>query len=189
MSKKVYVLIDGENIDATLGKILERRPNPEDRPRWHYVLAHARELYPDAEVSGLFFLHSPSDELLPIAFVKALTALGFTVVPLKGTGNINEQVVDIGILRTLTGIFDQGEGHVILVSHDGGYADIVKDLLGNNHDVSIVGFNEFVSSAYVHLQPLGLQIFDLENDVGAFDVELPRVRVIDLEEFDPSSYL
>lgn len=189
MSKKVYVLIDGENIDATLGKILERRPNPEDRPRWHYVLSHTRELYPEAEVSGLFFLHSPSDELLPIAFVKALTALGFTVVPLKGTGNINEQVVDEGIVRTLESIFDQGSGDVVLVSHDGGYANMVKDLLNNGHEVSIVGFNEFISSMYVHLQPIGLRLFDLENEVGAFDVELPRVRVIDLEEYDPTAYL
>lgn len=189
MSNKVYVLIDGENIDATLGKILERRPNPEDRPRWHYVLSHARKLYPNADITGLFFLHSPSDELLPIAFVKALTALGFTVVPLKGTGNIHEQVVDIGILRTLTGIFDQGEGDVILVSHDGGYANVVKDLLDNDHEVSIVGFNEFISSSYVYLQPSGLDLYDLENEVGAFDVQLPRVRVIDLEDFDPTSFL
>lgn len=189
MSKKVYVLIDGENIDATLGKILERRPNPEDRPRWHYVLSHAQKLYPNADITGLFFLHSPSDELLPIAFVKALTALGFTVVPLKGTGNVNEQVVDIGILRTLTGIFDQGDGDVILVSHDGGYANVVKDLLHNDHDVSIVGFNEFISSMYVHLQSSGLRLFDLENEVGAFDVQLPRVRVIDLDDFDPTSFL
>ena len=121
--------------------------------------------------------------------MKALTALGFTVVPLKGSGNINEQVVDIGILRTLTGIFDQDEGEVILVSHDGGYANVVKDLLNNDHEVSIIGFNEFFSSMYVHLQPLGLRLFDLENEVGAFDVQLPRVRVIDLDEFDPSLFL
>ena len=30
-----YVLIDGENIDATLGtSILGRRPHPDERPRW-----------------------------------------------------------------------------------------------------------------------------------------------------------
>ena len=40
-----YLVVDGENIDATLGlSVLDRRPNPEERPRWDRVLesAHGR---------------------------------------------------------------------------------------------------------------------------------------------------
>ena len=38
-SRTTYVLIDGENIDATLGtSILGRRPRPEERPRWERLL-------------------------------------------------------------------------------------------------------------------------------------------------------
>ena len=37
--RTTYVLVDGENIDATLGtSILARRPRPEERPRWERVL-------------------------------------------------------------------------------------------------------------------------------------------------------
>ena len=39
-----YVLVDGENIDATLGtSILGRRPQPDERPRWDRLLSFARE--------------------------------------------------------------------------------------------------------------------------------------------------
>lgn len=35
----MYILIDGENIDATLGvNILKRTPRAEERPRWDRVL-------------------------------------------------------------------------------------------------------------------------------------------------------
>ena len=37
--RTTYVLVDGENIDATLGtSILGRRPRPEERPRWERLL-------------------------------------------------------------------------------------------------------------------------------------------------------
>ena len=36
--EETYLLIDGENIDATLGlSVLERRPTPEERPRWDRI--------------------------------------------------------------------------------------------------------------------------------------------------------
>ena len=36
---------------------------------------------------------------------------------------------------------------------------------------------------------LGVQVHDLEDDVRAFNVSLPRVRIIPLEEFDPEAFL
>ena len=50
-----YLVVDGENIDATLGlSVLDRRPNPEERPRWDRVLecAHGRW---NQRAKGLFF--------------------------------------------------------------------------------------------------------------------------------------
>ncbi len=35
----------------------------------------------------------------------------------------------------------------------------------------------------------GLEIYDLEDDVGAFTVTLPRTRVIPIERFDPWTLL
>ena len=41
MERSTYVLVDGENIDATLGtSILSRRPHPTERPRWERLLKH-----------------------------------------------------------------------------------------------------------------------------------------------------
>ena len=40
--RMTYLLVDGENIDATLGtSILGRRPRPEERPRWDRLLQFA----------------------------------------------------------------------------------------------------------------------------------------------------
>lgn len=47
-----YLLVDGENIDATLGmSVLGRRPEPEERPRWDRVLSFCDTLS-DQEAGG-----------------------------------------------------------------------------------------------------------------------------------------
>lgn len=44
--RSTYVLVDGENIDATLGSsILNGRPTPEQRPRWERVLDFAERTW------------------------------------------------------------------------------------------------------------------------------------------------
>ncbi len=53
--RATYVLVDGENIDATLGQsILGRRPNPHERPRWDRLL-HAVTLTPIISAAVLVF--------------------------------------------------------------------------------------------------------------------------------------
>jgi uncharacterized protein len=46
-----------------------------------------------------------------------------------------------------------------------------------------------MSTALTELTAEGLELHDLEDDVGAFTVALPRVRVIPIESFDPWSLL
>src|SRR5919106_660942 len=54
--RETVLLVDGENIDATLGgSLLGRRPAPEERPRWDRVLDHARDVWAQ-DARGLFFL-------------------------------------------------------------------------------------------------------------------------------------
>src|SRR5690606_33325159 len=92
--RKTYLLVDGENIDATLGtSILGRRPRPEERPRWDRLLEWTEAAF-DQSVTGLFFLAANAE--LPTSFVQALLAIGFRPVPLRGEG----KVVDIAIQRT-----------------------------------------------------------------------------------------
>lgn len=77
--RNTYVLVDGENIDATLGaSILGRRPRPEERPRWERLLQFATERW-GQPTSGLFFLAANNE--LPMPFVQALLAIGYRPIP------------------------------------------------------------------------------------------------------------
>jgi uncharacterized protein len=182
-SRTTYVLVDGENIDATLGtSILGRRPRPEERPRWERLLEFARDRWEQPAV-GLFFLAAGTE--LPMAFVQALLALGYRPVALAG--GPGEKVVDIAIQRTLVEL-GRREADALLVSNDGDFVEQVGDLLDGRR-VGVVGFAEFRNSAFTQLAERGLEIFDLEYDVNAFNSQLPRIRIIPIDEFDPVQFL
>jgi uncharacterized protein len=182
-ARTTYVLVDGENIDATLGtSILGRRPRPEERPRWERLLQFARDRWSQPAV-GLFFLAANGE--LPMSFVQALLAIGYRPVPLSGAAG--EKVVDIAIQRTLAEL-RRREADVLLVSNDGDFAEQVGDLLDGRR-VGVVGFVEFRNAAFVQLTEDGLETFDLEYDVQAFNEQLPRVRIIPIDEFDPAQFL
>jgi uncharacterized protein len=181
--RRTFVLVDGENIDATLGgSVLGRRPLPEERPRWERVTAYAERLW-GQPVTGLFFLNV-SGNTMPTAFVQALLALSYRPIPLAGRSD--EKVVDIGIQRTLDALADHPEADVLLCTHDADFAEHVKRLTGEDRRLGLLAFREFASSAFT---AQGLRIHDLEDDVGAFNVSLPRVRIIALEDFDPELFL
>jgi len=182
-ARTTYVLIDGENIDATLGtSILGRRPRPEERPRWERLLQFARERW-DQPAQALFFLAANSN--LPMTFVQALLAIGYRPIPVSG--GPGEKVVDIAIQRTLVEL-RRREADVMLVSNDGDFVEQVGDLLAGRR-VGVLGFVEFRNSAFVPLVERGLESFDLEYDVQAFIERLPRVRIIAIEDFDPLEFL
>ncbi len=184
--RTTYLLVDGENIDATLGSaILGARPAPEERPRWERVLGFARDAWGGDDVVGLFFLDASSGTM-PMTFVQALMAIGFRPIPLAGAPE--EKVVDIGIQRTLEALVDR-PGDVLLASHDGDFAPQLRTLLTTDRNVGVLAFKEFTSGSIQHLTANGLTVFDLESDVGAFNVVLPRLRIIPLTEFDPLRYL
>lgn len=181
--RNTYVLVDGENIDATLGtSILGRRPRPEERPRWERLLQFASEHWEQPAV-GLFFLAAGTE--LPMAFVQALLAIGYKPIPLSG--GPGEKVVDIAIQRTLVEL-RRRDADVFLVSNDGDFVEQTRDLLDGRR-VGVIGFGEFRNSAFAELAARGLETFDLEYDVAAFNTPLPRVRIIPIEEFDPSQFL
>ncbi len=183
-SRPTYVLVDGENIDATLGaSILGRRPQPSERPRWERLLQFVAE-GARGETHGLFFLAVTSE--LPMSFVQALMAMDYRPVPLRGDGE--EKVVDIAIQRTLEEIKSR-EADVVLVSNDGDFAEHVAALLGGERRVSLVGFDEFRNHQFTALAGRGLRLFDLEHDVRAFTSRLPRVRIIPIADFDPADFL
>jgi uncharacterized protein len=185
-SAMTYLLVDGENIDATLGaSVLGRRPAPEERPRWDRVRDFASQVW-DQPVRGLFFLNATSGQM-PMSFVQALLALDYRPIPLAG--GPGEKVVDIGIQRTLEAL-ESRAGDVLLASHDGDFHPQISRLVqAQDRRVGLLGFREFVNSQFSELTGSGLQMFDLEDDVRCFTIALPRVRVIPIEAFDPVRYL
>ncbi len=183
--RRTYVLVDGENIDATLGvSVLGHRPNPEQRPRWDRVREYAERLW-DQPATALFFLNASSGQM-PVGFVQALLAMGYHPIPLSGSRD--EKVVDLGIQRTLAALVDR-PGDVLLASHDADFVPQVDALLGPGRRVGVLCFREFLSGQLGELAGRGLGVFDLEDDVGAFTSVLPRVRIIPIDEFDPLRYL
>lgn len=180
-NRQTYLLVDGENIDATLGgSILGRRPKPEERPRWNVPLTKMEERW-SQQVRGLFYLAVDGD--VPAAFVQALIAIGYQPIMLSGAG----KVVDIAIQKTLTAIA-QREDDVVLLSHDGDFAPQMGDLAAlPGRRLGIMCFREFCSQELTGIP--GIEVFDLEYDIDAFTTELPRLRVIPIDEFDPLEFL
>ena len=194
-----YLLVDGENIDATLGmSVLGRRPEPEERPRWDRVLSFCDDLS-DATAGGqgpdttaLFFLNATSGHM-PMGFVQALMAMDYRPLPLAGTGAPDEKVVDIGIQRTLDALTQRAKSgqhvQVLLGSHDGDYVPQIERLLNAGASVGVLCFHEFLSTHLTSLQDKELRVHDLEYDVDAFTSTLPRIRIIPLAEFDPFAFI
>ena len=180
--RTTYVLVDGENIDATLGtSILSRRPQPDERPRWDRLLNFAAEEW-DQPAKGLFFLAANGD--LPMGFIQALLAMEYRPVPLSGRAH--EKVVDIAIQRTIEALKAR-DADVMLVSHDGDFLQDLSDLIGPPRRVGVVAFSEFRNSGFNTIA--GLEKFDLEYDARVFDAPLPRIRIIPIDEFDPNTFL
>lgn len=182
---RTYLLVDGENIDATLGtSILGQRPAPEDRPRWDRVRSFVERTFAQP-VTALFFVNASSGTM-PMPFIQALMAMDYTPVPLSGPPGV--KVVDVGIQRTLAALADR-TGDVVLASHDADFVPQMSPLLDGPRRVALLGFREFVSAQYTDLVDAGLEVFDLEDDAGSFTRRLPRLRIIPLDEFDPSAFL
>lgn len=180
--RSTWILVDGENIDATLGgSILGRRPQSDERPRWDRLLGFIEERW-DQHAQGLFFLNASTH--LPMPFVQALLALGYRPVPLSGPADA--KVVDLAIQRTLRAL-EARDADVVLVSHDRDFVDEVGALADGRRRVGVLGFHEFRSSEFSAIP--GIELFDIEYDAHAFDVTLPRVRVIPIEQFDPAQFL
>ncbi len=180
--RMTWVLVDGENIDATLGsQILGRRPQPDERPRWDRLIAFTQRAW-GQYARGVFFLNASSG--IPTAFVQALKAMDFVVVPLAGSPD--QKIVDIAIQRTLRALVER-DADVMLVSHDGDFLEDVASLVAADRRVGVSGFTEFRNIGFSTLS--GIERFDLEYDAHVFDAPLPRIRVIPIEEFDPASFL
>ena len=123
--RPTYLLVDGENLDTTLGTgILKHKPAPEERPRWERVVTFAAERW-DQPVTALFFINA-SNGSMPMPFIQALLAMDIRPIPLSGPPSV--EVVDEGIQRTLEAIAGR-DGDVMLGSHDADFLPQLRTLL------------------------------------------------------------
>jgi len=76
----------------------------------------------------------------------------------------------------------------MLVSNDGDFLPQMEGLLDGRR-MGLLAFREFKNSGFTALIERGLEFFDLEYDVAAFNERLPRLRIIPIEEFDPNEFL
>ncbi|QOR47449.1 nuclease [Trueperella pecoris] len=199
----MYILIDGENIDATLGvNILKRAPHPEERPRWDRVLRYdpwadksAKSEVTGEEptssdgvgTTGLFYMNAT--QRTAMTFVQALLAIGWQPVLLT-SNDPDVKIVDAGIQRTLEAIAKYRPGRdIVIASHDVDYLPQVRQLLDAGHRVAIVCFREYLSAQLAELEERGLTIVDLEYDMSAFNQTLNRIYPIDLNDFDPLAFI
>ena len=109
--------------------------------------------------------------------------MGYRPVPLRGEG----KVVDIAIQRTAEALIER-DADVMLVSHDNDFTPQMEDLAEDeDRRVGVVGFGEFMANGLRDVP--GMEFFDLEYDIAAFKSRLPRVRVIEIDEFDPLEFI
>jgi hypothetical protein len=62
-----------------------------------------------------------------------------------------------------------------LFAHDGGYARCLQRILDLGGKVRVIGFREWIAPALLQLRVAGAEVVDLEHEVGAFKVPLPRL--------------
>ena len=75
---------------------------------------------------------------------------------------------------------------MLLCTHDADFVEAAAKLQAGGHRVGVVALREFTSTQYAAAD---IEIHDLEYQVGAFNVSLPRVRIIALDDFDPEQFL
>ncbi len=180
-----YVLVDGENIDGVLGGILNRRPGPEDRPRWDKIIRFAKDWQHD-EVRALFFINATNGDI-PWPFIQALRNAEFRPILISGP----DKVVDDAITRTLE-VLKYREGNVLLLSHDADFRGALEGLHEGEYSdrrVAVLGFIEHMSHEYGEIE--WVEKLDLEYDAQAFlgNVALPRMKVLSINDFRPEDFL
>ena len=187
--RKLYMLIDGENIDGTLSQILKHKPLSDERPRWDTVLEFSRAAFERPEDERAIFFIAMDPGLVPrsvASFMYLLTEIGIeTVKLLREEGR---EVVDEAILKVLHGLIER-KADVLLLSHDGGYGPALQDIRRADPErrIAVLGFPEYLSNKFDEVDDL--EVYDLEKDANAFTYELPRDLPSSIDDWNPDYLL
>ena len=187
------VLIDHENIDWTLGIMIEPlRLDEQTRPRWEAIKRFATSRANGGPVLIKSFLQD-NDRLTGFAqFLR--NELGIVPVILAPEDDTRPErqgkrrpVVDEAIYKDLAALVDR-HCDVLIVSNDAGYLEHMAALRDAGVDTerrfAMIGFREWIAGPY-H-QTDWIETFDLEDDLRAFTYPLPgRLRSTGVDDYDP----
>ena len=138
--------------------------------------------------AALFFLNASGQ--IPMPFVQALSALDYRPVLLSGPSDV--KVVDVAIMRTLEALAAARPRRRPARQPRRRLRRPVASLAagaGRGGSASSASASSMIERARRARRPTALEFYDLEDDVGAFTVALPRIRVIPIERFDPWTLL
>lgn len=169
-----HVFVDGPNIDMVLTDVLGHPPKSFERPRWERVYQYCRREL--GCVKPTFVLNGNRFTQRVYPFYRALRYMRFDV---QCPNSAIWDAVDPYIqeqLRILIRLAPRSA--VSLITHDGGFAPYLGSILMNGGSVSIIGFPEEMSPPLLALGDSGASIHDLEHNVGAFNVRLPRPMLV-----------
>jgi uncharacterized protein len=183
----MLLLWDSPNIDMVLGQlILRRKPTGRERPRIDALRGWLRERADDAvELDG----ERPVVEASVFANVTERTFTGVVgwaeVVRQQGfrmflkpktreDSDVDDDILDLLAHRHREG----GLREALIMSHDGmAFAEAAKTLIADGVRVTALVFPE-------HAQQLcqvdGIEVFDLEDVPGLFEMTLPRLTFASL---------
>ncbi len=187
------VLIDHENIDWTLGTMIEPlRLDEQTRPRWEAIKRFATSRANGGQVLIKSFLQD-NDRLTGFAqFLR--NELGIVPIILAPEDDTRPErqgkrrpVVDEAIYKDLAALVDR-HCDVLIVSNDAGYLEHMAALriagVDTDRRFAMIGFREWIAGPY-H-QTDWIETFDLEDDLGAFTYPLPgRLRSTGIDDYDP----
>ena len=155
----LYIIVDGEDMDLALGRILGHKPAPVERPRWKRVLTFARKEWPDREVRGLFLVRQTqplSDNIQ--RFVDAVRSLGYKPA--------SAEDVKLKVRETLQELTNRRDD-LILLSHQD-YTDELTLLVDGQRIVGVVAFPELLAHKDEY-ESAGIKVIDFERQVGVFE--------------------
>ncbi len=187
------VLIDHENIDWTLGTMIEPlRLDEQTRPRWEAIKRFATSRANGAPVLIKSFLQD-NDRLTGFAqFLRNELDIVPIILAPEDDPRPERQgkrrpVVDEAIYKDLAALIDR-RCDVLIVSNDAGYLEHMAALRVQGVDAdrrfAMIGFREWIAGPY-H-QADWIETFDLEDDLGAFTYALPgRLRSTGIDDYDP----
>lgn len=167
-------MMDGPNMDMSLGNVVGRKPRPSDRPDYrvlrNWLVARAGS---EAAIERCVFLNRPHPPSKGYdAFVQMLLGYGnhVKVKPKNGDSDIDEDMLQHLHRRVREGALRE----VILASHDvRNFLAPLEHYAAEGLEITVLGFEDYAGRLASSAR---FEFIDLRDIPGLFRSALPRLR-------------